>query len=265
MAAIFDGRRWAKTEEQILMQKVSELKESFGVIPRLAVILIGSDPASKLYVGLKEKAAKRIGCRFDLVYYEDISSEALISKINSLNADPKIHGIVLQLPIPKELLDSKHLLLNTIAPEKDIDGLTRDSPYTPATVKAIFEIIEIIDPAQGALFVVVGDRGMVGKPLVKSLENQGLIVEGCNSSTSDLKNKTLKADILITATGTNGLIRGDMVKKGAFVIDVGSPKGDVEIESVAPKAKFLTPVPGGVGPVTITKLLESLLTAASIG
>ncbi len=260
MAVIFDGKRWAENEEEILKGQISELKESFGITPKLVSILVGDDPASRLYSSLKKKAAERVGAKFKIKHFKDPDINVLIHFIEKLNEDDKVHGIMIQLPLPASLEDQTSALINEITPEKDVDGLCEGSLFVPATVKAILEIIDILDPDKKTNIVVIGNRGMVGKPLVIELKKRDLKIIGCNSETKDLKNETLKADILISATGASNLIKGNMVKKRVSIIDVGAPKGDVD-PSVRLKASFITPVPGGIGPMTISCLLANLLTA----
>jgi methylenetetrahydrofolate dehydrogenase (NADP+)/methenyltetrahydrofolate cyclohydrolase len=263
---IFDGRRFAVEKEISLQNRVLGLKAR-GVYPKLASILIGDNPASRLYVNLKKKAAERIGAELDIyLLKENVKFEEVILLIGTLNTDDNVQGIMIQMPLPISLANSKSQILNSIAPEKDIDGLGEDSPFLHPTSKAVMEIIEeakkqlSIHNSQFTI-CVVGATGMVGKPLVRELKNEKYEVIECNTKTVDLKKETLKADILVSVTGIPNIIKGDMVKDGAIVIDVGSPKGDIEFDSVSPKASFISPVPGGVGPVTISCLLENLISA----
>ena len=245
MAIIFDGRTFAAKKEEELKEKVSTLRQR-GIVPRLASILVGDDPASKLYVGLKKKAAERVGIEVEVIDSTD--------EIERLNKDEGVKGIMIQMPLPDGLEDRTESIINSINPDKDVDGLRSDSKFLHPTSKAV---IDILKEAEGQLKVkpksacVVGGRGMVGAPLVKELKRLGY----------ELTEKREEADILVSCTGTPNLIEPDMVKKGAIVIDVGSPKGDVEFEDVSKKASFITPVPGGVGPVTISCLLENLISA----
>jgi len=265
MAIIFDGRSFAKNKEVKLGGRVSALS-SRGVIPKLVSILVGDDPASKLYVGLKEKRGEEIGVQVEAINLRpEIGKEELIRKIKCLNSDVSIGGIMIQLPLPGRLQSSKTQILNSILPEKDVDGLREDSPFLHPTSKAVIEILDeakdIVRPSfdnSSCKVVVIGATGMVGRPLVKELRNQGYKVIECNTKTSDLAKKTLQADVVVSATGIPGIITFEMVKNGAIIIDVGSPKGDAD-PSVALVASFLTPVPGGVGPVTVSCLLENLI------
>lgn len=261
MTVIFNGKRWAQTEEELLINQVRELKENYNLAPCLATVLVGDNPASRLYVNLKKRASERLGCRLDLLYFEKISAQELISQVKTLNQNPEIHGIMVQLPLPKDLAPFKSRILNSISFAKDVDGLRENSPYLHPTAKAVLKILEeATDLSQDNSIAVVGARGMVGAPLVKKLDSLGyrnIIKLNSDSSLSELK----KADVIVSATGHPALINGTHLKKGIIAIDVGSPRGDFDFNSVKSKARFLTPVPGGVGPVTICCLLENLLSA----
>ena len=263
---IFDGKEFAAEKEIILSNRVLGLKTR-EVYPKLASILIGKDPASQLYVSLKKKVAERIGAEVDIYLIKENSKpEDLILLIKTLNVDKSVYGIMIQMPIPGKMGNLKDTIVSSIKPEKDVDGLRVDSPFLHPTSKAVMEIIEeakkgISLKGNPCKVVVVGATGMAGKPLVGELKKEKYEVIECNTKTSDLKKETLQADILVSVTGMPNVIKGDMVKSGVVVIDVGSPKGDVEFDSVSPKASFITPVPGGVGPVTISCLLENLISA----
>lgn len=263
MAIIFDGRDFAAKKEEVLKGRVFGLKTR-GVYPKLASIIVGDDPASKLYVGLKQKAAKRIGAEMDIYYLpEKVKIEDVILLIGTLNTDDTVQGIMIQMPLPEKLNDHRDQLVNLINPEKDVDGLQKDSQFLHPTSKAV---IDILIEAEKQLEVkmkkvcVVGATGMVGKPLVEELKVEGYKVIECNSKTPDLKSQTLIADVVVSAVGISGLIIGDMVKEDVVLIDVGSPKADFSLTSLD-KSAFYTPVPGGVGPVTISCLLENLISA----
>jgi len=233
--------------------------------PFLAVVLIGSDPASILYIKVKEKIAKRLGIGFHLYRLEDnISKEELEGLIARLNQDDKISGIIIQLPLPKKFDTEK--ILKKILPEKDIDGFQRFFP--PPTAQAILEILKYykID-YKGKNIVILGYGRLVGRPLEYLLKKQGLSATICDSSIPNLKEKTLRADILISATGVPGIIKEDMVSKKAVIIDAGTSEskgkivGDVD-SRVYVKVLAYTPVPGGVGPVTVACLMRNLFEAA---
>lgn len=253
---IFDGRKFALRKEKVLAKRVLDLKAS-GIYPHLASIVVGDSPASAMYVEMKKKRAEAIGIQVS-VYKVPLNAkvEDVISLINFLNTDPDFTGIMIQMPIPGDLAKFESDFINLIDPKKDVDGLKKDSKFLHPTSKAVIEIIEF---AKGSgTICVVGATGMVGAPLVKELKKSNYKVIECDIKTTGLKGYTTQADILVSATGVPDLIKADMVKKGAIVIDVGSPKGDVDFDGVSKIAEFITPVPGGVGPVTISCLLENL-------
>jgi methylenetetrahydrofolate dehydrogenase (NADP+)/methenyltetrahydrofolate cyclohydrolase len=267
MAIIFDGRAFASQKIEKLERTVADLK-SKGKTPRLASILIGEDPASKLYVGLKKKAAEKIGAELDPYFLpEKTKLTDILSLIVSLNEDDNVNGIMVQLPIPGELSSNKDKIVDSIKPEKDIDGLKDNSHFLHPTSKAVVDILHKAEDGLSLSFkggehkvAVVGSRGMVGKPLVKELRSEGYEVLEANRETSELGEITKKADVIIGASGVPGIITPDILQEGVVVIDVGSPKGDFDPE-VETKAAFFTPVPGGVGPVTISCLLENLISS----
>lgn len=264
---IFDGRSFAKEKEEELRAVVNGLK-SRGIVPRLASILVGDDEASVLYVSLKKKAAGRIGAELD-VYHLPKSAELpdILMLINSLNSDRNVHGIMVQLPMPGSLSNHKSEIINAIDRLKDVDGLRDDSSFLHPTSKAVMDILHEAEKnlqrslkGDSCKVAVIGATGMVGTPLIKELKKEGYEVLPANSKTMDLSKVTRNGDVVISATGIPGLIRAEMVKEGVIAIDVGSPKGDFDYE-VEKKASFFTPVPGGVGPVTIACLLENLILA----
>lgn len=244
---IIDGKAIANERAELLKLKVQSLK----VKPKLAIILIGEDPASKLYVSMKIKKAHEVGIETEVV--DDISK---------VSADAT--GIIVQLPC----LNSKEMI-GKIPTEKDVDGLRKDSRFLPATVKGILEMLKQGSPDSIGVqhdtcgtCVIVGRSEIVGKPLAMEMINRGATVTVCNSKTKNLRKFTKTADILVSATGVAGLITANMVKPGAIVIDVGSPKGDVDFEKVKDVVGAITPVPGGVGPMIIVSLLENVVDAA---
>jgi len=283
---IFDGKKLAAEEERILKEKVGRLKAK-GFVPKMVSILIGENPESELYLGLKKKAAERVEIKMEIARFsEKVRSDEVIKYIKGLNKDPKVHGIMIQLPLPKKFRISnfEFRILGSIDPRKDIDCLTPENlgllimgrpRFLPATVKSVIKIIHCSKfIIHGSNVCIVGASEIVGKPLAMILSDAGATVSLCRSTTKNLKEFTKKADILISATGVPGLIRKEMVKKGAGVIDVGITKlkikneklkiiGDVE-GSVREVAGFLTPVPGGVGPVTVVSLLENLLEGLAV-
>lgn len=284
MTKIFDGRKFAQEKEKLLAKKVADFKAKTGITPKLVSIVVGSNPASHLYLKHKQQSALRIGIAFEKIEFpENAQAEEIIRKIREKNQDKKTHGIMVQLPLPEELRVTGCGLrvLDTINPEKDVDCLTQDNfdllekgkpRFLPATVKAVIEVIrETRHEIRGVNVCVAGASKIVGKPLAIMLSNMGASVTVCRSKTTDLAEQTKKADILISATGVPSLIKPEMVKTGAVVIDVGSPKGDVDpstgstaLTTSPLRASFFTPVPGGVGPVTIVCLMENTLQAAEM-
>lgn len=264
---IFDGRKFAKVRETLLLNKVRELRKR-GITPKLAAILVGDDPASKIYVSLKKKAAERVGITLQLIKLKRADAQQIIHLIKELNQDTIVHGIMVQLPLPGRLNDQnpKDLILNTIKPEKDVDGLGGSTHYLPAAVKAVFYALGeaqrlgyVLKDLEHVKVCVIGATGMVGKGVVGVMRDMGVRVLAVDVKTKRLNKKTRQADVVISATGVPGIIKGDMVKGGVVVIDVGSPKGDADFESVSKVASFITPVPSGIGPVTVISLLENVV------
>lgn len=260
---IFDGIMFAAEKEASLGIRVLGLKAR-GVYPKLASILVGSSPASELYVNLKKKAAEKIGAEVDIYYiHENVKIDDLILLIDTLNTDENVHGIMVQLPLPTPISKFKDRIIEEIDPKKDVDGLKVDSQFLHPTSKAVIDILKFAEKGlkvHPKTICVVGATGMVGTPLVKELKVEGYEVIECDTKTTDLQGLTLQCDVIVSTTGIPGLIKPEMVKSGAIIIDVGSPKGDVDLE-VSKKVSFITPVPGGVGPVTISSLLENLISA----
>ena len=262
-AVIFDGKEFARKKEKLLKKEVTLLFKK-GIKPKLVSILVGTDPASKLYTSLKKKAAEKVGCEMEVrEFSEKISVDQLAQLIKHLNEDTSTHGIMIQLPLPARLKDKTQKLVEKIDPTKDVDGLKEDSKFIPATVKAVLQIIENAKSKlslnlDSKRFIIVGSKGEVGRRLLKELQNKGYKVYGYDIETKNLGENTKKADILISATGVPNLIKDNMVKDGVVLIDVGSPIGDMD-KKACKKASFVSLVPGGVGPVTISCLLENLV------
>ncbi len=265
MAIIFDGKGYAEKKKLLLQSSADKVREH-GVIPHLATIVIGDNPASILYTNLKKKFIESLGCQVDIYNLpETVKMPEIELLIKTLNEDETVHGIMIQLPLPEEITNNKLQITNLIAREKDVDGLREDTKFLHPTSKAVMEVLAmaIYETRQDVITVcVVGSEGMVGKPLVKELKKLGYIVLEADIDTADLQSLTLQADAVVSATGIMNLITPEMVKEDAIVIDVGSPQGDIQKEIVE-KASFYTPVPGGVGPVTITCLAENLILAAT--
>lgn len=280
MVSIIDGNKIAQDIRNEVRQSSISLKEQKGIIPGLAVVLVGKDPASQVYVGRKAKACAEVGfLSREYKLPADISEAKLLSLINDLNKDQLIHGILVQLPLPKNISTDK--IIAAIDPHKDVDGfhpynvggLVTGSPlFVPCTPRGIMELITRtgID-LKGKEAVVVGRSNIVGKPMALLLLAQHATVTICHSRTKDLPAVTRRADILIAAVGKPHMIKANMVKDGVIVIDVGVNRlengklvGDVDFNEVAPKASFITPVPGGVGPMTIAMLMKNTLDAANM-
>ncbi len=278
MAQIIDGKALAEKIKSKLAQQVDELKQSGKIIPGLAVILVGENPASKVYVRNKIAACEKIGMKsFHHTLPEKTSGQELLALIQKLNNDKNVHGILVQLPLPKHL--HADTILQAIDPKKDVDGL---HPYnlgcltaglpgfvscTPAGIMKMLE--EIHYDLSGKEVVVIGRSNIVGKPVALLLLAKNATVTICHSKTKDLASKVKTADVVVAAVGIPKLVKADWIKPGAVVIDVGinrSPEGkligDVDFEAVASVASYITPVPGGVGPMTITMLLANTLEAA---
>lgn len=277
MAKIIDGKQIAKEVRAEIAAECAELKKK-GIIPGLAVVIVGTDPASQVYVRNKKKACEEVGFRsegFELP--EETTEEELLALVKKLNEDVNIHGILVQLPLPEHLDDE--VIIANIDPKKDVDAFHPSNvgkimigkydflPCTPAGVMVLLEKSGI--DVSGKECVVVGRSNIVGKPQAMLLLHANGTVTICHSRTKDLAEVTRRADILVVAIGKADFITGDMVKDGAVVIDVGMNRkadgkltGDVDFATVEPKASYITPVPGGVGPMTITMLLRNTLTSA---
>ena len=277
-AQILDGKSLAAAMRADLKRKVEALVQR-GVRPGLAVILAGDDPASRVYVRNKTLAAEQVGVTSRVLEYPGSVTEAqLMERISALNADPAVHSILVQLPLPKHIDSAR--VLEAIAPQKDVDGFHEANlgallagrpgvvPCTPAGVMRLIEHAAV--PLAGRRAVVIGRSNIVGKPLALLLLQKDASVTICHSKSSDLAEFTRNADILVAAVGRAKLVRGAMVKPGSCVIDVGVNRlpdgklaGDVDFATVQPVAGWITPVPGGVGPMTVAMLLENCVNAAS--
>jgi methylenetetrahydrofolate dehydrogenase (NADP+)/methenyltetrahydrofolate cyclohydrolase len=276
-ARIIDGKAIAKRYREELKARVERLKES-GIVPGLAVAIVGDDPASKVYVRNKSLACQSIGMHSEVHAMSAETSQAhLIAFVKGLNADPDIHGILVQLPLPKHI-DSR-AVIEAIAPEKDVDGfhyqnvgslVVGEPAFYPCTPLGVMKMLEHEGmPVEGAHAVVVGRSTIVGKPMALLLLNAGATVTICHSKTPDLAAMTRQADILVAAVGKPRMITAPMVKPGATVIDVGINRlrdgtlaGDVDFDAVKQVAGRITPVPGGVGPMTIAMLLGNTVKSA---
>ncbi|MGZ3885639.1 MAG: bifunctional methylenetetrahydrofolate dehydrogenase/methenyltetrahydrofolate cyclohydrolase FolD [Bacteroidia bacterium] len=285
---LIDGKKISQELQQEIAEEVKRFVASGGKVPHLAAVLVGDDPASQAYVGSKVKTCEKVGFKSTLVKFEPtITEEELLKKIEELNSDEDIDGYIVQLPLPKHI--SEHRIIEAVKPSKDVDGfhpvnvgrLVLDLPtYISATPYGITKLLERYNiETSGKNCVVIGRSHIVGSPMsilmAKNSKFANCTVTLCHSRTRDLKAHCLNADIIIAAIGKPDFVTADMVKPGAVIIDVGinrvedksNPKGyklvgDVNYDEVAPKCSFITPVPGGVGPMTIASLLMNTLMAA---
>lgn len=278
MAEIIDGKLVSAEVRKNITCEVSEFISKTGVTPGLAVILVGNDPASAVYVRNKHKGCLDVGMNsYEITMDEKTTEEELLSKIDELNSDPKVHGILVQLPLPKHISEEK--VINRIDPSKDVDAfhpanvgkiVNGKYDFIPCTPAGIMELLHFYNvDISGKECVVIGRSNIVGKPMALLLLAENGTVTVCHSRTKNLSEVTKRADILVVAIGKANFVSADMVKPGAVVIDVGINRkedgklcGDVDFAAVEPIASKITPVPGGVGPMTITMLLKNTLTAA---
>nr|WP_263325781.1 bifunctional methylenetetrahydrofolate dehydrogenase/methenyltetrahydrofolate cyclohydrolase FolD [Neobacillus sp. Marseille-Q6967] len=276
-AVIINGKEIASKKKAEIAQEVQKLRD-LGITPGLAVILVGDNHASRTYVKNKEKTCRELGMHSILIELpETVSQEELLMKIEELNGDPAIHGILVQLPLPKHIDETK--VIESISPYKDVDGfhpinigrmMTGQDAFLPCTPYGIMVLLEESGISiEGKHVVVVGRSNIVGKPVGQLFLNQHATVTYCHSRTKDLTFHTSQADIIIAAVGIANFIKAEHVKEGAVVIDVGINRnetgklcGDVAYDEVSEKAGFITPVPGGVGPMTITMLMFNTLKSA---
>jgi methylenetetrahydrofolate dehydrogenase (NADP+)/methenyltetrahydrofolate cyclohydrolase len=270
-AQLIDGKAIAQEVRAEVKRELADWVAEGHEAPGLATVLVGDDPASALYVGNKQKASAEVGIQgFDHRLPQDTPHDEVEGILRDLAVDPRVSGILLQLPTPPQV-DGAGLAAQ-IPPGKDVDGLTPLSAgllaqgrrgLRPCTPSGIMELLRRHDvPIQGAEAVVVGRSDLVGRPVSALLLAANATVTVCHSKTRDLGEVCRRADILVAAVGRPGLVKGEWIKPGATVIDVGSPKGDVEFEAAAEHAGLITPVPGGVGPMTIAMLLRNTLLAA---
>ena len=278
MAVLIDGKKLAKEIREDLKIKCEELKEK-GINPRLAVVMVGDDKASQVYVSNKSKVCNEVGIEFEEHLLDsNIGQNVLIDLIQKLNKDDKVHGILLQSPIPNHLDINE--AFKAIVPEKDVDGfnpvnvgklcLNQDTfvSCTPYGIMKMFEAYDI--DLTGKNVTILGRSNIVGKPLIQCCLNKNATVTVCHSKTKDLKQHTQNADIIIAAIGKSKFVTADMIKQNAVVIDVGINRGDdgkltgdVDFDNVKDKASYITPVPGGVGPMTIAMLMNNVIKACS--
>lgn len=272
-----DGKEVSASVRETITAEVAQLKDK-GVTPGLAVIIVGNDPASRVYVNNKKKGCEQTGMNsFEYALPEETTTEELIALIETLNKDEKVDGILCQLPVPKQIDEEK--VLNAISPEKDVDAfhpvncgkvMTGDYTFAPCTPAGMVEMLKYYNiPITGKHCVIIGRSNIVGKPMAMLMLKNNATVTVCHSRTQNLPEITKQADILVAAVGIPKFAKADMVKEGAVVLDVGINRmengklcGDVDFDDVAEKTSYITPVPGGVGPMTITMLLKNTLASA---
>ena len=284
---LLDGKQTADQVKLEIAEKVKSIVEQGGKRPHLAAILVGTDGASQTYVGHKEKACAQVGFKSTLLRFDStITQELLISEIKKINEDKDIDGLIVQLPLPKHI--DEQAIIEAIDPKKDVDGFHPENvgrmviglpSFVSATPDGIMELLARYEiDTKGKHCVILGRSNIVGRPmsnLLSQKSNPGdCTVTMCHSRTKDIKSHTLQADIIVAALGVPEFLKGDMVKEGAVVIDVGITRveadtktgfrlvGDVKFDEVAPKCSYITPVPGGVGPMTIVSLLKNTLKAS---
>jgi len=278
MAKILDGKAVSQRVKNALKDETEKFVEKYGIRPGLAVVIVGDDPASRVYVNSKKKACAEIGYYSEEHALPESTTEGeLLSLVEKLNGDEKIHGILVQLPLPKHIDEEK--IINAINPKKDVDAfhpvnvgkiMIGNFDFLPCTPAGVMELInEAGIDLTGKNCVVVGRSNIVGKPQAMLLLHKNATVTICHSKTKNIKEITKNADVLVAAVGRAQMFDGDYIKDGAVVIDVGMNRlenkklvGDVDFESAEKKASYITPVPGGVGPMTIAMLMKNTLTAA---
>lgn len=278
MAIIIDGKNTAKEIRKEIKEKVAIFREKYGYSPKLSVILVGNDPASEIYVRNKENACRKVDMDAETIHMPDTTTtEELLTLIERLNTDEKVSGILVQLPVPKQI--DTDAVLKAISPMKDVDGfhpvnggmmLQKKALLEPCTPTGCIELLKRYGvPLEGAEAVVIGRSNLVGKPVSVMLQRENCTVTMCHSKTKALESHVRRADIVIAAIGKPKMIPGEWIKEGAAVIDVGINRledgtvcGDVDFETASRKAGFITPVPGGVGPMTVAMLLRNTLLAA---
>ena len=277
MATIIDGKELSKKLKEQMKDRVAQMRQQ-GIVPKLVVVLVGNNSASEVYVRNKHKACGEVGIESEVIKMpEETTQQELLDVVKGLNEDRTVDGILVQLPLPGQI--NEKVVLRSILPEKDVDGFhpvnvgllsIGDDCYAPATPSGIIAMFkEYGIEIAGKHCVIIGRSNIVGKPMAALLLRHNATVTVCHSKTQNLGELTRQADIVIVATGHRHTLAADMVKEGAVVIDVGMNRnelgklcGDVDFDEVKEKASFITPVPGGVGPMTITELLENTILAA---
>lgn len=278
MAQIISGKEVSASVKADVAAETAQLRDEKGLKVGLAVVIVGNDPASRVYVNNKKKACEEVGFKsFEYALDESTTEEQLLDLVDVLNRDSRVNGIIVQLPLPKHINETA--VINAISPEKDVDAfhpvnvgkiMICEYSFLPCTPAGVMELIASTGTEiSGKSCVVIGRSNIVGKPMAMLLLHKSGTVTICHSKTRNLKEICLGADILVVAVGKANFVTGDMIKEGAVVIDVGMNRlengklcGDVEFESAEKKASYITPVPGGVGPMTISMLMRNTLTAA---
>ena len=277
MAKMIDGKQVSANVKEQVRQETETLFQKYGKKPGLAVVIVGNDPASRVYVNNKKKACETVGFQsFEYALPEDTTQEELLELVETLNADKNVNGILVQLPVPKQIDDKA--IINAISAEKDVDAFHPENvgrimigeyAFLPCTPAGVMELIDSTGvEISGKKCVVIGRSNIVGKPMAMLLLHRSGTVTICHSRTQNLAEITREADILVAAVGKANFVTGDMIKEGAVVIDVGMNRlengklcGDVNFAEAEQKASYITPVPGGVGPMTIAMLMKNTLTA----
>lgn len=278
MAKIINGKEVSASVKAAVAEEAAQLKDEKGLKIGLAVVIVGNNPASRVYVNNKKKACEEVGFQsFEYALDENTTQEQLLDLVDVLNRDSRVNGILVQLPLPEHIDETS--VINAISPEKDVDAfhpmnvgkiMIGEYSFLPCTPAGVMELIASTGTEiAGKSCVVIGRSNIVGKPMAMLLLHKSGTVTICHSKTQNLKEICLGADILVVAVGKANFVTGDMIKDGAVVIDVGMNRlengklcGDVEFESAEKKASYITPVPGGVGPMTISMLMRNTLTAA---
>ena len=278
MAEIISGKECSAKVRSQIAEEVAEFERERGYVPGLTVIIVGENPASQVYVRNKKKACIDVGMNSEVIELPESTTETeLLTYIEKLNNDKSVHGILVQLPLPSHI--NEESVINAISPEKDVDAfhpvnvgkvMTGNFSFVPCTPAGVMEMLKFKNiEIAGKHCVIIGRSNIVGKPQAMLMLKENATVTVCHSRTKDLENITRQADILVAAVGKANFVRADMVGEGAVVVDVGINRlsdgslcGDVDFASVEPIASYITPVPGGVGPMTITMLLKNTLTAA---
>lgn len=279
MAKIIDGKAVSASVKEAVAKEAAALKEK-GILVGLAVVIVGNDPASRVYVNNKKKACAACGIEsYEYALSEETTEEELLALVEKLNGDPAVNGILVQLPLPRQI--DEHRIIEAISPKKDVDAfhavnvgkiMIGDFDFLPCTPSGCMDLIDSTGvPVEGKHCVVIGRSNIVGKPMAMLLLHRNGTVTICHSKTKNLKEICREADILVAAVGRPNFVTADMVKEGAVVIDVGMNRlengklcGDVDFEGVSKVAGWITPVPGGVGPMTIATLMRNTLTAAKL-